>query len=247
MTISLHKKKAFTLIELLVVIAIIAILAAILFPVFARARENARRSSCTSNLKQIGLGVFQYTQDYDEKLPRHFYGVAGQPGDGNGNKDYPRWEDVVQPYIKSTQVFVCPSQSGQTFRTSNTYPIVPARQQNEMGSYAWNVTYWGNDENVARGLQDGPALSKIPAVSETIMIADADGNTGNAEVSWSDIASQPLPDAKATPPTLGQVRFRHLDTANTLYCDGHVKSQNLGQLSAKAPSGAYRLWTYQED
>ena len=64
-----NKRSAFTLIELLVVIAIIAILAAILFPVFARARENARRTSCLSNLKQIGLGVLQYTQDYDEKLP----------------------------------------------------------------------------------------------------------------------------------------------------------------------------------
>jgi prepilin-type N-terminal cleavage/methylation domain-containing protein len=68
-TLPCRKKRAFTLIELLVVIAIIAILAAILFPVFARARENARRSSCQSNLKQIGLGVLQYTQDYDETLP----------------------------------------------------------------------------------------------------------------------------------------------------------------------------------
>ena len=68
-----RKKFGFTLIELLVVFAIIAILAAILFPVFARARENARRASCQSNLKQIGLGIMQYTQDYDEKMPRMFY------------------------------------------------------------------------------------------------------------------------------------------------------------------------------
>ncbi len=91
--------KAFTLIELLVVIAIIAILAAILFPVFARARENARRSSCQSNLKQIGLGMAQYQQDYDERT------LAVDETIDYG------WFDPLQPYIKSTQVFRCPSLS----------------------------------------------------------------------------------------------------------------------------------------
>ncbi|RYX82003.1 DUF1559 domain-containing protein [bacterium] len=103
----LQSKKAFTLIELLVVIAIIAILAAILFPVFARARENARRSSCQSNLKQIGLGLMQYTQDYDEQLIRSWYG-ANAASDAVSNY---KWMDAIQPYIKSTQLFNCPSQS----------------------------------------------------------------------------------------------------------------------------------------
>ena len=98
-----HKKSAFTLIELLVVIAIIAILAAILFPVFARARENARRSSCQSNLKQIGLGVMQYVQDYDEKYP-----LNNTPGYTGG---FAQWEYRLQPYVKSTQIFRCPSSS----------------------------------------------------------------------------------------------------------------------------------------
>src|SRR3954469_17430376 len=93
--------RGFTLIELLVVIAIIAILAAILFPVFARARENARRAACQSNLKQIGLGIAQYTQDYDERLP----GVGGQ------NTTY-SWRSRIDPYIKSTQIFLCPSGNG---------------------------------------------------------------------------------------------------------------------------------------
>src|SRR4028118_1248712 len=101
-------RKGFTLIELLVVIAIIAILAAILFPVFARARENARRASCQSNLKQIGLGVMQYTQDYDELMPRPWYGTSATDTD-------PKWVDVIQPYVKSTQLFTCPSDS-QTHR-----------------------------------------------------------------------------------------------------------------------------------
>ena len=95
------KKSAFTLIELLVVIAIIAILAAILFPVFARARENARRASCQSNLKQIGLGFQQYAQDYDGWTPGS--GVYPRPG------VYHSWPTVIYPYIKSEQLFACPS------------------------------------------------------------------------------------------------------------------------------------------
>jgi prepilin-type N-terminal cleavage/methylation domain-containing protein len=86
---------AFTLVELLVVIAIIAILAAILFPVFGRARENARRSSCQSNLKQIGLGILQYTQDYDETMPPAYDGGL-------------TWRAVTQPYLKSKQLFSLP-------------------------------------------------------------------------------------------------------------------------------------------
>ena len=111
MQITSHKKSAFTLIELLVVIAIIAILAAILFPVFARARENARRSSCQSNLKQIALGIKQYTQDYDEKFPyaantdSTTSTIAGGPA-GPGPIG---WADGIQPYVKSIQLLQCPS------------------------------------------------------------------------------------------------------------------------------------------
>src|SRR5476651_1826255 len=104
--IDLHRSKAgFTLIELLVVIAIIAILAAILFPVFARARENARRASCQSNLKQIGLGFAQYIQDYDELYPRNDNSLVAAAGTGG-------WASYqLQPYIKSVQLFGCPSDS----------------------------------------------------------------------------------------------------------------------------------------
>jgi prepilin-type N-terminal cleavage/methylation domain-containing protein/prepilin-type processing-associated H-X9-DG protein len=93
-------RRGFTLIELLVVIAIIAILAAILFPVFAKAREKARQSSCLSNLKQIGLATLSYVQDYDERMPRHYYGSATfiiSPQTG------------IMPYMKSTQILSCPS------------------------------------------------------------------------------------------------------------------------------------------
>src|SRR5687768_2269727 len=104
------KPKGFTLIELLVVIAIIALLAAILFPVFSRARENARRSNCQSNLKQIGLGILQYTQDYDETMVAQRYGnglcgaaSAGAAPTAPGCGTY-KWMDATYPYIKSEQV-----------------------------------------------------------------------------------------------------------------------------------------------
>ena len=97
-----RKRRGFTLIELLVVIAIIAILAAILFPVFARARESARRASCMSNLKQIGLGVMMYVQDYDEAYPPVYNSTISV-----ATARY--WVTIVQPYQKNTQVFYCPS------------------------------------------------------------------------------------------------------------------------------------------
>ncbi|MFO7947927.1 MAG: prepilin-type N-terminal cleavage/methylation domain-containing protein [Armatimonadota bacterium] len=102
------RSKGFTLIELLVVIAIIAILAAILFPVFARAREKARQSSCLSNMKQIGLGHMMYAQDYDEMTLR--YAMGGPSGEP------PQWWEVIQPYLKNEQILICPSQT-----TSDTW------------------------------------------------------------------------------------------------------------------------------
>ncbi len=103
------RRNGFTLIELLVVIAIIAILAAILFPVFARAREKARQASCTSNMKQIALAILMYAQDYDEKVPYAVtgWGDWGCPPTASGGQYW--WRLMVAPYIKNTQIFYCPS------------------------------------------------------------------------------------------------------------------------------------------
>src|SRR5690606_34047203 len=102
---SIAQKSGFTLIELLVVIAIIALLTAILFPVFARAKENARRSACQSNMKQIGMGIAQYVQDYDERFPfQNGHSVADY---ATNIKD--AWIPRVMPYIKGRMLFACPS------------------------------------------------------------------------------------------------------------------------------------------
>src|SRR5215210_7640961 len=104
MKLSPNTRKSFTLLELLVVIAIIALLAAILFPVFGRARENARRSTCQSNLKQIGLGIMQYVQDYDETMVPG-YQHCGTSCAASSRAIFVPWHHLVQPYTKSVQIF----------------------------------------------------------------------------------------------------------------------------------------------
>ena len=166
-------KKGFTLIELLVVIAIIAILAAILFPVFAQAREKARASSCLSNLKQIGTALQLYTDDYDETYPIRIDG--GAAWDPTGQAAYPRfwlagetqdwtvagnarwwtWMDSLYPYVKNSQMYVCPSIG------------------NKVGSYGYNPFmngfHWKNNEAVS--------MSELKMPSETVFIGDGLVNT----------------------------------------------------------------------
>ena len=110
-------RRGFTLIELLVVIAIIAILAAILFPVFARAREKARQASCTSNLKQIGLAIHMYADDYDMLLPLANQYPAEPPPDDAYHQGWPGIDDVLEPYTKNRQIFRCPSDKDNTWQT----------------------------------------------------------------------------------------------------------------------------------
>jgi len=119
------RRVGFTLIELLVVIAIIAILAAILFPVFARAREKARQASCQSNLKQIALGVLMYSQDYDERMPNNEWQAAG---DVKGWVQHVTAAHKVFPYVKNSQLFICPSGTEQgpcATQVGSPFPYIP--------------------------------------------------------------------------------------------------------------------------
>ena len=193
------RRSAFTLIELLVVIAIIAILAAILFPVFARARENARRSSCQSNLKQIALGFAQYTQDYDERYPNS---VLPSPADSPG------WAFALQPYIKSEQLFQCPSNTVSP-PDSAAFPTLLAR--------AASPTFSDYYMNGNLGL---PASGSNPAgygVSESSLTNTANTILGGEAVSGSANLIATAPTGGGTAPAI------HLEGANYSFADGHVK------------------------
>jgi prepilin-type N-terminal cleavage/methylation domain-containing protein/prepilin-type processing-associated H-X9-DG protein len=159
--------RGFTLIELLVVISIIALLAAILFPVFARARENARRSSCISNAKQLSLGIVMYAQDYDERMMPLYYGTV-------------YWPYLTLPYTKSQQILNCPSESGAKY-VATTDPV-----------YSWNTNVdYGMSMQLSGGLPAGvrgPALSQIAKPSETVLLADT---TNNWQVQPSVIGANP--------------------------------------------------------
>src|SRR5688500_15213026 len=145
----MRKASVFTLIELLVVIAIIAILAGILFPVFARARENARRASCQSNMKQISLALTQYNQDYDERMP---YGggitCTGQTGGNEGTTGINNgvWVSMLYPYMKSTQLVVCPSGPSHYHSGDNYYKDM-AHCANATGTGPGKLSYIINDTN----------------------------------------------------------------------------------------------------
>lgn len=225
----------FTLIELLVVIAIIAILASILFPVFARARENARRASCQSNLKQIGLGLLQYTQDYDETLPRSFYGSSG---DSNNAGNY-KWMDAIFPYVKSEQLFTCPSDSAINKEYLYHRKIPDGQTSINYGSYGLNGAYGAAGDNQMPPRSSGlylVALTSIVVPASTVWVTDnnnAPGATnpgGSQGFFWPNAASNPSITA-TSPRQLQNIVERHLDTTGVLYCDGHVKAMKLDALA----------------
>ena len=227
------KARGFTLVELLVVIAIIGILAAILFPVFARARENARRTSCLNNLKQIGLAIMQYTQDYDERYPASFDGkmspltyvtqsIPGTPGrkfnfNGLGTINRRSWMDLIFPYVKSVQVFECPSQpDSATVSNAASYGYSGAIGGYDNDRYAipggWGLRNIGNP------------LSLVVRPAQVAMVVDRQSHysIGNLPYSFANNPDVAAGNNKSYSP--------HFMGTNVCFADGHVKWMKTSQI-----------------
>lgn len=223
----MKRTKAFTLIELLVTIAVIAILSAILFPVFARVRENARRTSCASNLKQAGLGILMYVQDYDEKYPLSFSTTTQTVPDGQSMQSTGWvWQQIIYPYTKNTQLYICPSSS----RPENA----------SIGNYGANVLIMPSDTISGYSPM---ALAAVASPTNTYMLLDAGTyaiaprniaglNGGNGSVTSPEASFWYLPGTAALTGGVSGMKDelkndynsgRHFEGVNITFADGHVK------------------------
>jgi prepilin-type N-terminal cleavage/methylation domain-containing protein/prepilin-type processing-associated H-X9-DG protein len=255
-----EKKLGFTLIELLVVIAIIAILAAILFPVFAQAREKARQIVCASNLKQIGMAVLQYNQDYDEAFP---FAVDDTNGDLWNSGLVSHWEGEIVPYIKANGVFGCPDDPGAG-QLDGTYPWAGVDS-----SYGANSTIgWTNQYSpglqgvfgilsLKGGIQNSvtATLSVVNRPAESIMIAEqynsdlesagvgnnytAFGGGGEFEAPWYYAIPGQNTSGAYPNGVNGSNSAHHAGNtlSNYLFVDGHVKAMRPIQTNPQPPTG----------
>ncbi len=250
-------RAAFTLIELLVVIAIIAILAAILFPVFAQAREKARQTACLSNTKQLGMGIMQYVQDYDETLPIGGHGAPGVAAN--------RWYKMTHPYVKNVDVLTCLSKTDGAFRPK----LNAAGYPGSIGGYGGNVHLmdWKNYET-GTGV-GGRSLAAITDVAGTFIVCDAarltDAVFSEANLApdkWNQYQRSPS-DWQVNPPGAwdkadvarystapdqygNQVRRpvpRHAGGLNIIYADGHAKWSRITQFLG-IPQNGVGGWPY---
>jgi prepilin-type N-terminal cleavage/methylation domain-containing protein/prepilin-type processing-associated H-X9-DG protein len=228
----MQRRNGFTLIELLVVIAIIAILAAILFPVFAQAREKARQATCVSNLKQLGTATTLYAQDYDETYPMLESGGTQRLTTAN----------LLDPYIKTNKKNVnaqggnlWPEDSIWRCPTGTTYNSGDLRSYFKVG---YNWLYLTQVNPGAKGdfkgknydwLQGGRSLASVNQPAETVIFADAghcDGPKGKQDT-WDSLISPGALAANGPNAWVSAVEARHNGMATVTWCDGHVKPAKL--------------------
>lgn len=214
------RTRGFTLIELLVVIAVIAILAALLFPVFARARDKARQATCTSNLKQIGLAVLLYTQDYDDRYPLGHAPVADPLSVFDGGMDYePHFIELLRPFVKNSKnqgVWRCPSD--------------PSAQLTKDGDQTeFHVSY-----SVNGWFEYGAALSQVEIPADKIHVLESvdDDHFHWWEMGRKKMSDPYLPLDQLPRKALDEqtARTRHSEGANYLYADQHVKWSRFARL-----------------
>ncbi len=212
-----RRDSAFTLIELLVVIAIIAILAAILFPVFARAREKARQANCISNVKQLTLGMLMYVQDNDEYLPWAYL------TDGTNTWT---WRAMTRPYVKNNQLYLCPS------RKTGTPPVFDGTfpDNAQSGGYQMNAISTGGTPPC------GKPLGLMGDAASVVWLLESD----DAYVAEYSIARGDPPADPATVPWV----TRHNGVANYGFVDGHAKALSPNAVN---PAATDSLLTMQQD
>ena len=229
-------KRGFTLIELLVVIAIIAILAAILFPVFARARDKARQASCQSNMKQIALAAMMYVQDYDETFPAFYH--YWTPGDSSTR--YIGYYDAFAPYTMNEQIYICPS--GRF-----TYDYWRRGLPNPEGFYGVTqissygvVVHHSHIAHLGTGMWlggwggGGHSLAEMERPAEKILVAEMRSILAGtpAQMGFTEDGA-PAPMDNPDTGQAGNMMYRHSGQMNAAYADGHVKS--IPQLTSVEP------------
>jgi len=219
------KDRAFTLIELLVVIAIIAILAAILFPVFAQAKAAAKKAQCISQSKQVGLAQMMYMNDADDTYCPPFCGPV--PGPDYINDDL-TWDRLLQPYIKNTGLISCPSDTVSPRIKTRDYGVVQ-RSYTMPSNMGWN--WW--DGSGPYGVTYGVNASKVAFPTITVVLYERD-NCNDGQWDWCAVGDG-----------TNELAHRHNKFSNLIYADGHVKgvfANRMADGTGNAILPGYRCW-----